>query len=96
MIECGSPTINAELSELAAYQAWSQEPGAKSLEPEAQGLFMFFEQGAEAPLFCATAPELGGMSGRYYNRCREARCNPLADDPALGRELWDRSESAVG
>jgi NAD(P)-dependent dehydrogenase (short-subunit alcohol dehydrogenase family) len=40
-------------------------------------------------------PELGGVSGRYYNRCREARCNPLADDPLLGRELWDRSESIV-
>jgi hypothetical protein len=54
------------------------------------------EQGAEALLFCATAPELGGVPGRYYNRCREARFNPLADDPALGHELWDRSESAVG
>jgi dehydrogenase/reductase SDR family protein 13 len=54
------------------------------------------EQGAEGPLFCATAPELGTVSGRYYNRCREGRANRLVDDPALGAELWRRSESAVG
>jgi dehydrogenase/reductase SDR family protein 13 len=54
------------------------------------------ERGAEGPLYCATAPELGGVSGRYYNRVREARVSPLADDPALARELWTRSEAAVG
>jgi retinol dehydrogenase 12 len=53
------------------------------------------ERGAETPLYCATAPELAGVSGRYYDRCREARSNPVADDPVLGRELWARSESAV-
>jgi hypothetical protein len=26
---------------------------------------------------------------------REARANPLADDPALGTELWQRSEAAT-
>ena len=60
-------------------------------------LFMLSnEQGARTPLYCATDPKLGGVSGRYYNRSREAPSSPLADDPAVGRELWDRSESAVG
>jgi retinol dehydrogenase-12 len=59
-------------------------------------LFMqSIEQGAQTPLYCATAPDLAGVSGRYYNRCREARSNPLADNPAFGRALWARSESAV-
>jgi retinol dehydrogenase 12 len=60
-------------------------------------LFMISnEQGAETPLFCATAPEVAGISGRYYSRRREARANPIADDPVLARELWMRSEAAVG
>jgi retinol dehydrogenase 12 len=54
------------------------------------------EEGARTPLYCATAPELDGVSGRYYAKCREARCNRLADDTALGAELWARSERAVG
>jgi dehydrogenase/reductase SDR family protein 13 len=53
------------------------------------------EKGAQTPLYCATAPELGGISGRYYNRCREARASPIADDPVIARELWMRSEAAV-
>jgi dehydrogenase/reductase SDR family protein 13 len=53
------------------------------------------EKGAETPLYCATAPELATVSGRYYDRCREARTNPLAEDPALAAELWRRTEAAV-
>lgn len=53
------------------------------------------EEGARTPLYCATSPELEGVSGRYYDKCREARCNRLADDAALGQELWARSERAV-
>jgi retinol dehydrogenase-12 len=53
------------------------------------------EEGARTQLYCATAPELATVSGRYYEREREAPCNPLADDPALARELWRRTEAAV-
>jgi retinol dehydrogenase 12 len=53
------------------------------------------EAGAMTPLYCATAPELAAMSGRYYDKCREAPSNPLADDPALAAELWSRTEAAI-
>ena len=53
------------------------------------------EEGARTQLYCATAPQLAAATGRYYDKSREARCNPLADDEALGRELWVRTESAV-
>ncbi|HET7468178.1 MAG TPA: SDR family NAD(P)-dependent oxidoreductase [Gemmatimonadales bacterium] len=53
------------------------------------------EAGARTPLYCATAPELAVVSGRYYDKCREAPCNPLADDAALAAELWARTEAAI-
>jgi NAD(P)-dependent dehydrogenase (short-subunit alcohol dehydrogenase family) len=53
------------------------------------------EEGAKTPLYCAAAPELNEVSGRYYSKCHEVRCNRLAEDPALGAELWARSEAAV-
>jgi dehydrogenase/reductase SDR family protein 13 len=62
------------------------------------GLKLFLlsnEEGAETPLYCATAPELAGVSGRYYDRCREVPASRLANDEALARELWARSEAAV-
>ncbi|HET9038528.1 MAG TPA: SDR family oxidoreductase [Gemmatimonadales bacterium] len=54
------------------------------------------EEGAKTQLYCATAPELAGVTGRYYDKSREVPPNPLADDPVLARELWIRSERAIG
>jgi retinol dehydrogenase-12 len=53
------------------------------------------EEGVKTQLWCATAPELARETGRYYEKCREARCSPLADDEALARELWARTEAAI-
>ena len=53
------------------------------------------EEGAKTQLYCATAPELAGVSGRYYDKSREVPPNRLAEDPALARELWTRTESAI-
>jgi hypothetical protein len=59
-------------------------------------LFMLSnEEGAKTPLYCATAPELATVTGHYYDKCREVPPNPLADDEALAKELWARTEAAV-
>jgi retinol dehydrogenase 12 len=55
------------------------------------------EDGAQATLRCATAPELAGETGRYYDvGGKERRPAPLADDPALAAELWKRSAEWTG
>ena len=53
------------------------------------------EEGAKTPLYCATAPELAGVTGRYYDKCRAVTPAPLARDPALAEELWSRTEAAI-
>jgi retinol dehydrogenase-12 len=53
------------------------------------------EEGARTQLRCATDPELATESGRYYDKSREAPCNPLANDEALARALWVRTEVAI-
>jgi len=53
------------------------------------------EQGAETPVYCATAPELAGVSGRYYEKCAERQASDVAT-PELAAELWTRSEEWVG
>ena len=52
------------------------------------------EEGAETTIYCATAPELAGVSGRFYAECREKDPSPAAT-PELGAELWRRSEAWV-
>ena len=53
------------------------------------------EEGAKTQLYCATAPELAGISGRYYDKSREVPPSRLAEDPALARELWERTEGTI-
>jgi len=50
------------------------------------------EQGAVASLRCATDPELGGQTGRYYDvGGTEREPSKLADDAELAKALWTRS-----
>ena len=53
------------------------------------------EDGVAATLRLAISPELEGVSGRYFDRLREARPNKQADDAEARRRLWQLSEELV-
>lgn len=53
-------------------------------------------EGAATSLYVATAPELDGITGRYFADSREAQPSPAAQDDDLARRLWTLSESQVG
>jgi NAD(P)-dependent dehydrogenase (short-subunit alcohol dehydrogenase family) len=60
-------------------------------------LFMLSnEDGAKTTLYCATSDEVKDQSGLYYDRCKEKRPSPIALDPALARDLWEKSAEWVG
>ena len=50
------------------------------------------EQGAATSLYCATAPELAEVSGRFYDDCRERAPSAVAT-PELAGALWEHSEA---
>lgn len=50
------------------------------------------EQGAATSLYCATAPELADVSGRFYENCRERQPSTVAT-PELAGALWQHSEA---
>ena len=55
------------------------------------------EEGARTSLRCATAPELAGETGRYYDKDgRERRPAKLADDAELASQLWNKSAEWTG
>ena len=49
------------------------------------------EQGAQTSLYCATAPELAGVSGGYYDECRQDQPGEAAT-PGLAARLWEYSQ----
>jgi NAD(P)-dependent dehydrogenase (short-subunit alcohol dehydrogenase family) len=52
--------------------------------------------GVEATLRLAVAPELDGVTGRYFDRLREARANPQAYDREARERLWTLTAALVG
>lgn len=54
------------------------------------------ERGADTPLYVALAPELEGVSGRYFKRRKQAQPNPLACDSGLVARLWAETERLCG
>ena len=54
------------------------------------------EEGVEAVLRLVIAPEVEGVTGRYFDGLREDRASGQAYDPAATRRLWKLSEELVG
>ena len=54
------------------------------------------EEGASHIVWLATAPELEGVTGRYFVRRREAKSSPESYDRAVAKKLWEMSEALVG
>lgn len=54
------------------------------------------EEGTEATLHLAIAPELEGVTGRYFNQQRESRAHQQAYNPEARRLLWEMSEHLCG
>ena len=54
------------------------------------------ESGAEVEVYLATAPELEGVSGAYFDRKSKARAHDQAYDTEARTRLWQRSLALTG
>lgn len=55
------------------------------------------EKGAETPLFAATAPELSGVTGKFFVKKKDTAYPKGAnEDPQVWKQLWAASEKLVG
>lgn len=54
------------------------------------------EEGVRSTYRLASDPALAGVTGKFYDRTREARANPQAYDPQARAELWHRSLELTG
>lgn len=52
--------------------------------------------GIQSEVYLATAPELEGVTGEYFDRKERARAEAQAYDEAARRKLWQLSERLVG
>ncbi len=50
------------------------------------------DEGAKTTIYLATSPEVEGVSGGYFAKCRPAKGTPASRDEAAARRLWELSE----
>ncbi len=54
------------------------------------------EEGADTQVWLATAPEVAGVTGRYFVRRRDTPSSEASYDAATARRLWEVSARMVG
>jgi len=54
------------------------------------------EEGAETSVYLATSPEVEGVSGRYFVKCKEGDMALQALDSQGRKRLWEISEKMIG
>jgi len=54
------------------------------------------EKGAETSVYLASSPEVEGVTGKYFVRCRERRSSAASYDAAAAARLWELSERVTG
>ncbi|SFZ82467.1 NAD(P)-dependent dehydrogenase, short-chain alcohol dehydrogenase family [Devosia enhydra] len=58
--------------------------------------FLSSEKGALTSIHVASAPELAGVTGRYFYKSREKQSSKLSHDTAIAQRLWALSETMTG
>jgi NAD(P)-dependent dehydrogenase (short-subunit alcohol dehydrogenase family) len=59
-------------------------------------LLLTSAEGARPSVYLATAAEVVGVSGKFFDRCRERPLDPVASDDTAAQRLWERSEQLCG
>ncbi len=53
------------------------------------------QKGAKTTIFLASSPDVEGVSGKYFDKCKETKWSKPADDMELATRLWAKSEEMV-
>jgi NAD(P)-dependent dehydrogenase (short-subunit alcohol dehydrogenase family) len=54
------------------------------------------QQGAITSIYLASAPEVEGVTGQYFARCKQARSSPASRDREVAARLWQVSAEMTG
>lgn len=54
------------------------------------------ESGAQTSIYLATAPEVRGISGKYFKNKKEATPAPIAYEDKITTKLWSKSKELTG
>jgi NAD(P)-dependent dehydrogenase (short-subunit alcohol dehydrogenase family) len=50
------------------------------------------DEGAKTSIHVASSPEVAGVSGKYFDKCKTVTSSPVSYDEDVARALWQASE----
>lgn len=66
----------------------------------AMKIFTFFaikvEDGAKTSVYLASSPEVEGVTGKYFDKCKQKQSSQVSYDEAAQKRLWEISEQLTG
>lgn len=54
------------------------------------------EEGAQTSLYLASSPEVEGVTGKYFYKCKERPSANISYDVAVQQQLWEKSAELTG
>lgn len=89
-------TVNALHPGVVASGFGQTYPGAMSfLVKVAKPFLLNNEQGARTSVYLASSPEVEGVTGKYFSKCRPVRSNAVSYDEASQKKLWSLSVEMI-
>lgn len=79
-------------SNFGASGSWLFKYGTKLARP----FLLSSEQGARTSIYLASSPEVAGVTGEYFVKCKVATPSKRARDDDSARKLWSLSEQLCG
>ncbi len=91
-------TVNALHPGVIASNLGANNRGARLLRRLTNVLPIFIspEQGAQTIIYLATSPEVKDVTGKYFEKEKEAQSSPASHDRAAAKRLWQLSEILTG
>lgn len=77
-------------------QSWWRRATQFLLKPLMAVTFKTAAHGAQTSIYCAIAPELDGVSGKYFSDCAVKQEAKLARSDEDAKKLWEVSENLTG
>lgn len=90
------PTVNCLHPGFVASEFLSKGGIWKLLKPLGYLFAVSEETGAETSVHLASSPEVTGVTGKYFAKCKPARTSRAAQDDAVAARLWDESAKLAG
>ena len=86
-------TVNTLHPGVVGTEIWRQVP---ILDFLGRWFMLSPEQGARTTVYLATSPDVEGVTGKYFDKCKPAKTTALSYDQTLQEKLWSESVALTG